>query len=366
MARDFAKPRTVKPRRVRPEERAKYAAELAIERPKTRADCVDIPRPCPWIGCRHHLFLDVKHNGNIRKWVDCDDEDVAEVLCMMPATCALDVAEGRMAIDLDGSFENIGGMNVTLEQMGVTESRVSQIAKGTVDKLTGELATEFDMPDGAVQATLELLERRKRKSKDNDMELWTEPGYPPNWPTCRIDDCTQPCDPMVASTRHGRRGDPGTYCKEHKDTKNGSARYQQKRQLDQERARGEVWTKDAWTGPRMPTKPPKLRTKAAPETPPPKQEPLATPEPGQTSEPETKEAVLDSASTKQEQMAWAELFFGGSRGIGRALTVEEVIVAIHQLPENSISASRLPGWLLHDVRKWWVALGTTDTANDGR
>lgn len=38
---------------------------LDVERPRTRADCMDGPRPCPWVGCRHHLYLEVKPNGSI-------------------------------------------------------------------------------------------------------------------------------------------------------------------------------------------------------------------------------------------------------------------------------------------------------------
>lgn len=34
---------------------------LEIQRPLTRADCVDGPRPCPWVGCRHHLLIEVAH-----------------------------------------------------------------------------------------------------------------------------------------------------------------------------------------------------------------------------------------------------------------------------------------------------------------
>ena len=32
---------------------------LTNPRPKTRADCIGDPRPCPWVGCKYHLFLDV-------------------------------------------------------------------------------------------------------------------------------------------------------------------------------------------------------------------------------------------------------------------------------------------------------------------
>lgn len=36
------------------------------ERPKTWGDCANVPRPCPWVGCRHNLYLDVDGSGRIR------------------------------------------------------------------------------------------------------------------------------------------------------------------------------------------------------------------------------------------------------------------------------------------------------------
>jgi len=35
-------------------------------RPKTRADCIDGPRPCPWLGCRYHLGVEVEESRNAR------------------------------------------------------------------------------------------------------------------------------------------------------------------------------------------------------------------------------------------------------------------------------------------------------------
>ena len=31
------------------------ADALQAERPRTRGDCVNGIRPCPWVGCGHHL-----------------------------------------------------------------------------------------------------------------------------------------------------------------------------------------------------------------------------------------------------------------------------------------------------------------------
>ena len=45
-------------------------ADQTPERPRTRAKCppmqADGSRPCPWVGCRHHLHLDVIHNGRLK------------------------------------------------------------------------------------------------------------------------------------------------------------------------------------------------------------------------------------------------------------------------------------------------------------
>lgn len=35
------------------------------ERPRTRGDCEGRPRPCPWVGCRHNLLIDVTPAGSI-------------------------------------------------------------------------------------------------------------------------------------------------------------------------------------------------------------------------------------------------------------------------------------------------------------
>lgn len=34
-------------------------------RPKTRADCSQVPRPCPYVSCKYNLYLDVEKDGSI-------------------------------------------------------------------------------------------------------------------------------------------------------------------------------------------------------------------------------------------------------------------------------------------------------------
>ena len=60
-------------------------------RPKTRGECKDGPRPCPWVSCRYHLQLDMHNHpsGIPTITIRTDPKDwTAET-----QTCALDVAD---------------------------------------------------------------------------------------------------------------------------------------------------------------------------------------------------------------------------------------------------------------------------------
>lgn len=91
-----------------------------IGRPKTRGDCADGPRPCPWVACRYHLYVDVRPNGSLR--LPFPEQEPWD----LPETCALDVAER-------------GGL--TLEQAGyrtnLTRERVRQLELLLFAKLRG-------------------------------------------------------------------------------------------------------------------------------------------------------------------------------------------------------------------------------------
>lgn len=70
---------------------------ISEARPRTRGECCDGPRPCPWTGCRYHLAFEVTDTGAImwNGWArDVDHLDQEE------HTCALDVAdEGPHILD---------------------------------------------------------------------------------------------------------------------------------------------------------------------------------------------------------------------------------------------------------------------------
>ena len=92
--------------------------------PLLRSECRDGARPCPFISCAHHLFLDVSRAGGIKvNFPDLVGEDGAIDFAAMPASCALDVGdEGRHTIERVGDL-----MNITRER--VRQLEVTIMAK---------------------------------------------------------------------------------------------------------------------------------------------------------------------------------------------------------------------------------------------
>src|SRR5262245_13028555 len=58
------------------------------EKPRTREECADGARPCPFVSCKHHLYLDVSSRTGAIK-LNFPDLEVWE----MNETCALDIAD---------------------------------------------------------------------------------------------------------------------------------------------------------------------------------------------------------------------------------------------------------------------------------
>lgn len=92
-------------------------------RPKTRGDCLpggcNEERPCPWVSCKHHLYLDVNHAGNVQiNFPDVEPADLAQ-------SCSLDVAEAPSAAEKDGHtlLEVGAAINVTRERVRQLESK---------------------------------------------------------------------------------------------------------------------------------------------------------------------------------------------------------------------------------------------------
>lgn len=85
-----------------------------VPRPQTRAQCQVEQRPCPWVACKHHLYLDVNpETGSIK--INFPDLEPWE----LPQTCALDVAErGGITLEEVGEI-----MNLTRERIRQVEVR---------------------------------------------------------------------------------------------------------------------------------------------------------------------------------------------------------------------------------------------------
>jgi len=123
--------KTLSSRRLSREEIAEaneVVSSLDHLRPRHREDCATRTRPCPWVSCKFHLYLDVNPaTGSIK--LNFPDLEVWE----MAETCALDVADR-------------GG--ITLEEVGailnLTRERIRQVEVHGLEKLQ----LEYDELDG--------------------------------------------------------------------------------------------------------------------------------------------------------------------------------------------------------------------------
>lgn len=88
-------------------------------RPCTRGECDDVPRPCPFVGCRFNLYLDVspKNGAIILNFPDLEPDQMTE-------SCALDVADRG-----GDTLENVGAY------MNVTRERIRQLEVRALDRL---------------------------------------------------------------------------------------------------------------------------------------------------------------------------------------------------------------------------------------
>jgi hypothetical protein len=86
--------------------------EVDVDKPQTRADCANGERPCPFVSCKHHLYLDVSARTGAIK-LNFPDLEVWE----MSETCALDVADrGGTTLEEVGAI-----MNLTRERIRQVE-----------------------------------------------------------------------------------------------------------------------------------------------------------------------------------------------------------------------------------------------------
>lgn len=132
MARYRDAPTTEEVREIQRKQRRQKALEALDDwRPKTRGDCAEVPRPCPYFGCRYNTAIDLTPQGSIRWRLPnpyTDEPDALEV-----ENCALDVA--------DRGPQNLEQIGVV---MGVSRERIRQEVDAILIKVGPLMATHVD------------------------------------------------------------------------------------------------------------------------------------------------------------------------------------------------------------------------------
>lgn len=109
-----------------------------MRRPRTRRDCVNGARPCPFVSCRHHLALDIVRNGGLQ--IQFPDMDVAD----MPHSCSLDIA--------DASPEGMTQAQIAA-LLNVVPYRISQIETDALASLERIMQDAREREDSVVDST---------------------------------------------------------------------------------------------------------------------------------------------------------------------------------------------------------------------
>jgi len=133
-----------------------YPDAEGVERPRTRDECANGMRPCPFVSCKHHLYLDVSAKTGAIK-LNFPDLEVWD----MTETCALDVA------DRGGTtLEEVGAI------MNLTRERIRQVEVKGLAKLEAlrEMASLRDYVDeGPVgKRRLPVLARNVREEEEEE------------------------------------------------------------------------------------------------------------------------------------------------------------------------------------------------------
>ena len=98
---------------------------LRAKRPKTRGDCADVPRPCPYVSCKWNLYLDMNEHKKLQTGsIKFNFPDIEPHEMPAKCSCVLDVADKGPA-----HVEDIALM------MNLTRERVRQIEVEGMRKL---------------------------------------------------------------------------------------------------------------------------------------------------------------------------------------------------------------------------------------
>lgn len=110
--------------------------ERSYWRPQSRGECANVARPCPYVSCKYHLYIDVNPTtGSIK--INFPDLEVWE----LQHSCALDVAgQGGITLEEVGEI-----LNLTRERIRQVEVRgLMKLKELGGDELLAYLARAAD------------------------------------------------------------------------------------------------------------------------------------------------------------------------------------------------------------------------------
>ena len=115
------------------EEGKQLVDHMWYERPQTRSECADGPRPCAFVSCKFHLYLDVKTETQSIK-LNFPHLEVWE----MEQSCALDVAQqGGLTLEEVGRIMNLTRERIRqVEAVGLEKLRTTGLI-GDIDRIFG-------------------------------------------------------------------------------------------------------------------------------------------------------------------------------------------------------------------------------------
>lgn len=144
-----ARPETIKGR-ITAAELEQIAADIGdyddSDRPRTRGECRPAARPCPWVSCKHHLYLDLNATTGTIK-INFPDREPWE----LDHSCALDVADaGGATLEEVGEIMNltrerarqieVKGLVLLKQRMAADRDQIDVVDVGDPDELVGWLA----------------------------------------------------------------------------------------------------------------------------------------------------------------------------------------------------------------------------------
>ncbi len=144
-------------------------------KPRTRAECAEGPRPCPFISCKHHLYIDVSPRTGAIK-VNFPDLEVWE----LSESCALDIADrGGTTLEDVGAIMNLTRERIRqvevkalakLEALSDMENLREYVDEGPLGKRRLPKITEADLsPAGRKGARLAVVPNAPGDDDDDEM-----------------------------------------------------------------------------------------------------------------------------------------------------------------------------------------------------